>query len=336
MYCKECGKEVSPTLFVPGRCPGCKRPLTYGPSWVPTVAMLAMFGVAVAAIAGLRAAGLPTLAAIVAGVALGVLAFNLLQVALFRAGIMTSDDLVAQKPDALRRKRPARKLTAAQQIEANLSRVDLPEQSMRDGRQLAVQKPAPRRPAAAPAPASQPAPRHHGTYDEVRADDEAGIREMGALSTAIVREHFDPIIGTAQNDYMIERFNTAEAVADQLRNHGYRYFFVNDPRASASALPQDRHVGFLAFYPREAGELYLSKFYLLASHRGQGLSHDMLAFVADAGRELGCNHITLNVNRNNFQAILAYEHLGFRKVREEKNDIGSGYFMDDIVYEYAL
>lgn len=181
---------------------------------------------------------------------------------------------------------------------------------------------------------------HTGTYDEVRANDVQGIREMGALSSAIVKEHFDPIIGPEQNDYMITHFNTAEAITNQLQNQGYRYFFVCDPKASASASARERHIGFMAFYLREteAGEreLYLSKFYLEVDKRGQGLSHDMCRFVVDQARALGCRRVVLNVNRNNYQAILAYEHLGFRKVHEEKNDIGHGYFMDDLVYELPV
>ena len=31
--------------------------------------------------------------------------------------------------------------------------------------------------------------------------------------------------------------------------------------------------------------------------------------------------------------IRIYEHFGFRKVREEKNDIGNGFYMDDWVLE---
>lgn len=177
---------------------------------------------------------------------------------------------------------------------------------------------------------------HAGNYDELRADDALGIQQMGQLSSSIVKEHFDPIIGAAQNDYMIDRFNTAEAVSDQIRNHGYRYFFVCDPQASASADATQRHVGFLAFYPREEGELYLSKFYLRSDCRGRGLSRDMCRFVVDQARTLGCNRITLNVNRNNYQAILAYEHLGFRKVRAERNPIGNGFVMDDFVYQLDL
>ena len=41
--------------------------------------------------------------------------------------------------------------------------------------------------------------------------------------------------------------------------------------------------------------------------------------------------IELNVNRFN-PSIAVYEHLGMRRIRAEKNDIGSGYYMDDYVY----
>lgn len=40
-------------------------------------------------------------------------------------------------------------------------------------------------------------------FRQLKQDDAAGIAEMSAMATEIVREHFDPIIGRAQNDYMI-------------------------------------------------------------------------------------------------------------------------------------
>jgi hypothetical protein len=33
---------------------------------------------------------------------------------------------------------------------------------------------------------------------------------------------------------------------------------------------------------------------------------------------------------------MIYEKLGFVRVRDEKNDIGHGYYMDDFVYDYYL
>lgn len=58
----------------------------------------------------------------------------------------------------------------------------------------------------------------------------------------------------------------------------------------------------------------------------------MLDFIKSAAREKGLGKVFLNVNKYN-DALTPYEHLGFYKIREEKNDIGNGYFMDDYVLE---
>ena len=157
-------------------------------------------------------------------------------------------------------------------------------------------------------------------FERLAPDDGDGILVMSRLATDILREHYDPILGKAQNDYMLEKFQSAEAINHQLAS-GYQYYFV---RAAG------RDIGFLAFYPR--GEaLYLSKLYLLKEERGKGYSRQMVDFIVGKARDASLGAIELNVNKYN-DAILAYESLGFRRVRAEKNDIGSGYFMDDYVY----
>ena len=158
------------------------------------------------------------------------------------------------------------------------------------------------------------------TFERLPLSDERGIREMSEMATEIVREHFDPIIGKAQNDYMIGRFQAPEAIRDQLER-GYRYYFV---------LEEGRRIGFLAFYPREDC-MYLSKFYLYNEERGKGYSRPMCDFVVRKAREEALSAVELNVNRDN-SAVFAYEKLGFRRVRSELNDIGEGWFMDDYVY----
>lgn len=162
-------------------------------------------------------------------------------------------------------------------------------------------------------------------YIQIKSEDTIEIEKLSVLASAIVKEHFDPIIGAVQNSYMIARFQSAEAIAEQLR-HGYGYYFAQND--------DDETVGFLAFYPR-GEELYLSKFYLKKEWRGQGLSRLMLEFVRQNAIALGRHSIVLNVNRNN-DAILAYERLGFVKIREEVNDIGNGFVMDDYVYELGI
>lgn len=155
-------------------------------------------------------------------------------------------------------------------------------------------------------------------------DNGSGIAEMSRMATAIVREHFDPIIGKAQNDYMINKFQTEEAIREQL-TAGYQYYFC---------VRDDITAGFLAFYPKN-DYMYLSKFYLYREYRGLGYSHEMLEFVKNHCHKASIHRIELNVNRNN-SAIFAYESLGFRISREEKNDIGHGFYMDDYVYSIEV
>lgn len=148
------------------------------------------------------------------------------------------------------------------------------------------------------------------------------IDELSRLATEIVREHFDPLIGTAQNDYMLEKFQTPSGIQEQFEN-GYQYYWVMDG---------DEKTGFLAFYPKEDC-MYLSKFYVHKNYRGRHLAAGMIDFVIQKTKEAGLGSITLNVNRGNTDVIAIYKHLGFEIIREEKNDIGSGFFMDDYVLQ---
>lgn len=161
-------------------------------------------------------------------------------------------------------------------------------------------------------------------FMKLSVDDEAGISEMSRMATEIVREHFDPLIGKAQNDFMLEMFQSERAIKEQLEK-GYSYFFVRN---------ENRNLGFLAFYPK-GDTLYLSKFYLYKSERGKGYARQMLEFVISNAKELKLKGIELNVNKQN-SACRAYERLGFKILRSEKNSIGSGFYMDDYVYRLEL
>ncbi len=155
-------------------------------------------------------------------------------------------------------------------------------------------------------------------------DDEKAVTEMSVLASSIVKEHFDPIIGSEQNDYMIEKFQSAESIRGQL-SEGYKYYFV---------CLDDTKIGFLA-YRIDADSIYLSKFYLDKEYRGRGFSRDMLDFIINAARDNSLKTIRLNVNKNN-DAIYAYEKLGFKRVGTQKKDIGNGFLMDDFIYVYSV
>lgn len=161
-------------------------------------------------------------------------------------------------------------------------------------------------------------------FAQVTAVETQAIERLSAFASRIVKEHYDPIIGPEQNDYMIALFQSPHAIVEQIEQ-GSRYFLC---------LVGGQNAGFMAFFPKD-NVLYLSKFYLDSVFRGKGLSKEMLAFVESAARDEGLSAIELNVNRNN-SAVLVYKHLGFEIVAEKPTGIGNGFVMDDYIMRKQL
>lgn len=157
---------------------------------------------------------------------------------------------------------------------------------------------------------------------KINADE---MELLSKIATAILREHYDPIVGVAQNDYMLEKFQSVHAITGQIAE-GYRYYWAECDGEKA---------GFFAIIPR-GDRLYLSKLYLKKEFRGRHLARPMVDFMADVAKTEGLRSIFLNVNKHNDDSIEAYKHLGFEIIGKEKNDIGCGYYMDDFVMEKTI
>lgn len=331
MYCTYCGNEIHPRLWLPGKCKRCRHSFEWKPRWIPNVILLVSLLPPLILTWVFR--HVSTGAAVmgfVGGFALTFVIFNLLEVLAYRAGLLTSD-LASEEPVEVRThvKKPLSELDPVTRAKVEISRIKMPEGVTLKGDDSDAGRQQDQ--AQSPTPAQSSTPRGGMCrFERIDLDEPARIEEMSHLATTIVREHFDPIIGKAQNDYMIGLFQTPSAITQQLAE-GYEYYFVYLGQEGDPEAPTQNPIGFVSYQKR--GEvLYLSKFYLVSEERGKGLSHDMLAFVCQEAWRLGCSRVVLNVNRNNFQAILAYEHLGFTKVGEERRDIGGGFAMDDVVY----
>lgn len=362
-HCCQCGAVVSASWHLPTSCKECGASFDPRPRWILSAVLIVSvaFSVLVCALVRLATANNYVLAS--AFLIAGFLAFTVLQPLLFKLGVLrltnvnakddtatsirlSGSDALAKAEGIARAKNYAgstREVRTAQAKQLKES-LDLAK-SLRTGvaKHQAAESDAPKaaknqtQESAIERFASTHA-KPHCRFARVTATNEAGIRRMSAMATRIVREHFDPIVGTEQNDYMIERFQAPEAIAQQIQE-GFEYYFVLPPKdrqRDDGAKKGARPLGFLALRAQEGQELYLSKFYLIEEMRGKGYARPMMRFVARRARNLGCDHITLRVNRKNYQAILAYEHLGFVRVGELCTNIGNGFVMDDLVYELDL
>jgi ribosomal protein S18 acetylase RimI-like enzyme len=162
-------------------------------------------------------------------------------------------------------------------------------------------------------------------FISVKLSDEENIQALSKLAAAVVKEHYDPIIGAEQNDYMIERFQSVEALKNQIEN-GHSLFIISN---------DGKYIGYVAFYPKK-GKLYLDKFYIQKDERKNGYGRKAMDFVKKSAVDMGYDAVFLNVNKYNTNSIEIYKHFGFEVVRAEKNPIGCGYYMDDFVLEIKI
>lgn len=153
------------------------------------------------------------------------------------------------------------------------------------------------------------------------------IQTVTALARRIWEEHFTPILGSPQVAYMLERFQSAAAIAHAIENENYRYFFIKTPRGEVA--------GYCAVVPK-APVLFLSKLYISKEFRGQRLAVDVIAALCTLAQSEGLHAIRLNCNRFNKNTLAIYNHLGFQIIGEEKGDIGNGFFTDDYLLEKTL
>jgi ribosomal protein S18 acetylase RimI-like enzyme len=151
------------------------------------------------------------------------------------------------------------------------------------------------------------------------------VLSLSAVADDIWRQHYTPIIGEAQVDYMLEKFLSPEALVEQI-NAGYEYFLFSYDYTFA---------GFAGIH-EEDNKLFLSKLYVHEDFRGKGIGSYMFQKFIEICKLRNLKTIWLTCNRNNTGSLAVYEHLGFKKVREEVADIGNGFVMDDYIMEYEI
>jgi diamine N-acetyltransferase len=157
---------------------------------------------------------------------------------------------------------------------------------------------------------------------------EADFATVAHLGETIWREHYTPIIGAAQVEYMVSGRYSPE----KLRA------YVNARDRWLELLESGgRYVGYCSYALSDTpGEIKLEQLYLLAECRGTGLGAFMLRHVEARARELGRDVLMLTVNKHNAGSIAVYKKTGFTVREEAVFDIGNGFVMDDYVMKKRL
>lgn len=149
--------------------------------------------------------------------------------------------------------------------------------------------------------------------------DAESINEVAKLADEIYHEHYVGIISKEQIDYMVERYQSVDAITQQIHKEGIDYFILNNDEAA---------IGYFAI-KMETDRLFISKFYILKEYRKKGYAKQAYQFLKGLSEAMDLKHIYLFTHKKNEDSIAVYEKFGMKKVDSVVNDFGDGYVMDD-------
>ncbi len=157
----------------------------------------------------------------------------------------------------------------------------------------------------------------------VKSED---IQTLAGMADEIWKEHYISINAIDCIEYMLEKFQSYEAISEQIEKENYEYYFV---------IYENNIVGYIGIQPQD-NYLFLSKLYILQNYRGLSLGKKCIEFVKQKAKEKNLTKITLTVNKKNYGSIEFYKFQGFKIIQSVVTDIGNGYAMDDYIMEYNL
>lgn len=146
------------------------------------------------------------------------------------------------------------------------------------------------------------------------------------LANVIWREHYISITGIDQVEHMLKKYQSAEAIFNQVEKEGFEYFVL---------IYKEVPVGYISIR-KEDDKLFLSKIYVLSDYRGKKIGKTAMQFIEEKAKSYHLKTVMLTVNKNNTNSIKAYEKLGFVNVRALVKGIGNGFVMDDYQMEKTL
>ena len=180
------------------------------------------------------------------------------------------------------------------------------------------------------------------TYELVESEQQ--IKQLADLADEIWHEYWPDLIGSDQTEYMVDSFQSVEAITNDINDHGYIYYFVKDEEGNVVGYTgsvceyysDDPSNPSQTKYSAEIGthflnRLFISKIYLLKEERGKHYASDIIRFFNAFAKEHDLKGMYLTVNKGNELGIRAYRGHKFETIDAVESDIGKGFIMDDYI-----
>jgi len=139
---------------------------------------------------------------------------------------------------------------------------------------------------------------------------------------------YSNILSAGQIEYMLEMMYSTKSLKDQMTNLSHHFLLVKS---------DNEYVGFISYETDYGGEskTKIHKLYVSPTQQKRGLGKLLIDEVSKIAIKNSNYILSLNMNKSN-NAVNFYQKTGFCITKEECNDIGNGYVMDDYVLEKQL
>ena len=152
------------------------------------------------------------------------------------------------------------------------------------------------------------------------------IPVLAQLASSVWHEFWVDILSFGQIEYMVEKFQSENAIREQIKSENYTYFFIK---------AEGETIGYVGL-SLKPDYLFLSKLYILHTYRHCGYGSKVFELIKNFTYEHNYDRIRLTVNKHNTNAIEAYLGWNFETISSFETEIGEGFVMDDYIMEYKL
>ena len=147
------------------------------------------------------------------------------------------------------------------------------------------------------------------------------IHLIASFARMVWTEHYSPIIGPEQVEYMLSKYQSSEQIKSDLLS-GYIYDLAWE----------DGNLAAYCAYRLDNDSVFLSKLYVKREKRGRKIATHFLERLKECARQKQKYSIILTVNKRN-PSLAVYTKMGFTIIDDVVIDIGAGFFMDDYLME---
>ncbi|MCR5815448.1 MAG: GNAT family N-acetyltransferase [Ruminococcus sp.] len=148
------------------------------------------------------------------------------------------------------------------------------------------------------------------------------IIKTTCLANRIFGQHFTPMMPRQQIDYILDTYNSYNAINERISTGGYKYY---------SIVCDSRQAGFFAYVPRLGEAVEITEIGVIKKQRGKGCCKKALDFIASNARENGAKTVKIKIDKKNEMALNAFKALGMQEIGEEQTKLMGDFFVEQVI-----